>query len=110
MKNLSSQVEIHFRFLNLNKLQAYTLVREVPDSSYREQDEKGCYVGFVLLTKLNIDDINDFYVRQMVDINDCDICVAVQSKLKTNTVDVPQVVNRMLKYIDCKLTYSFRLV
>ena len=110
MENLSPKVEISFRFLNLNKLQAYTLGREVPDSSYREHSEEGCYVGFVLLTKLNIDDINDFYVRQMVEIDDCDIFVAVESELNTNTVDVPPVVNRMLKYIDCKLTYSFRLV
>ena len=110
MENLKSEVSTSFRFLTLNKLQAYTLDREVPDSSYIEQGDDGAYLGSVRLTEFNIDDINDFYVRQKIDIVDCDILVSVGSRLKTSTTDVSPVVNRMLKYIDCKLRYSFKTV
>jgi len=110
VENLRPEVSTRFRFLTLNKLQAYTLDREVPDSSYIEQGDEACYLGSVLLTEFNIDDINDFYVRQKIDISDCDILVSVESTLETSTIDVSPVVNCMLKYIDCKLRYSFKTV
>ena len=89
-------------------MQAFTLEREVQDASYAEQSEKGYYVGSVLLTEFNIDDINDFYVRQKVSLDSCDILVSVVSPLDEGTVEVSSVVNRMLKHIDCKLSYSFK--
>ncbi|MDX2370200.1 MAG: hypothetical protein QNK36_17630 [Colwellia sp.] len=110
MDNSNPEVEIDFRFLSLNKLQAYTLEREIIGSSYRKHRKSDCYVGCVPLTKSSIDDINDFYVRQMIDIAECDIFVSVVSKSDSSIVDVPVVANRMLKYIDCKLTYSFTVV
>lgn len=110
MTNSNSKVEINFRFLRLNKLQAYTLAREIIDSSYQKQDESDDYIGSVPLTKFSIDDINDFYVRQMVDIAECDILVSVVSEVNSSSVEISSVVNRMLKYIDCKLTYSFTAV
>lgn len=110
MDNSNSKVNLNFRFLSLNKLQAITLEREIRGSSYQKHDEKDCYVGCVPLTKSNIDDINDFYVRQMIDIVECDIFVSVVCESDSNVVDVPEVANRMLKYIDCKLTYSFTVV
>ena len=99
--------EISFRFKNLNKLQAFTLEREVQGSTYVMACNKECYVGSVPLNDLSIQEINDFYVRQMVHISDCDIFVSVVSENNSNIVDIPSVLNRMLKYIDCNLTYSF---
>mgnify|MGYP005822761497 CR=1 FL=1 len=99
--------EIGFRFKSLNKLQAFTLEREVQGATYEMAPNKDCYVGLVPLNDLSTQEINDFYVRQMVQINDCDIFVSVESEYNSNIVDIPSVVNRMLKYIDCSLTYSF---
>ena len=110
MNNSNSEISIDFRFLNLNKLQSYTLAREIMGSSYQKQCESENYIGSVPLTQHNIDDINDFYVRQMVDITECDILVFVNAKSSSNTVAISAVVNCMLKYIDCKLTYSFTVM
>ncbi|TLU61094.1 hypothetical protein FE810_15590 [Thalassotalea litorea] len=106
----NSEVDVSFRFLKLDKLQAYTLKHEVANSSFREHHKNNCYVGTVLLSESCIDEINDFYVRQQVSLEDCDIFVSIVSEIDSNIVDVPTIVNRMLKYIDCKLTYSFTVV
>ncbi|WP_462157746.1 hypothetical protein [Pseudoalteromonas sp. GB56] len=110
MEDLTTDVDISFRFLNLNKLQAYTLAKEVSGATYKMPRNKNYYVGCIPLTEDTIHEINDFYVRQMVDISECDIFVSIVSEFDSNIVDVPAVVNHMLKYIDCKLTYSFTVV
>ena len=110
MGNSKIETEISFRFNRLDKLQAFTLVREILGSSYNEHLNDKCYVGSVPLTDNNFDDINDFYVRQRIQIDDCDIFVSVNSESGTNIIYIPEVVNRMLKYIDCKLGFSFTVV
>jgi hypothetical protein len=110
VKNSSTEAKISFRFNSLNKLQAFTLVREILGSSHEESLKNNGYVGCVPLTDNNLDDINDFYVRQRVNIEECDIFVSVNSESSTKIISLPVVVNRMLKYIDCKLTFSFTVV
>ena len=107
MNDCNSGIEISFRFLRLNKLQAFTLEREILGASYRANKTGSNYIGSVALTKQNIDDINDFYVRQRIEIDDCDIFVAVISGTKIYQIEVPAIANRMLKYIDCKITVCF---
>lgn len=110
MNNSNIETKISFRFNRLDKLQAFTLVRAILGSSYEENLASDCYVGYVPLTKQNLDDINDYYVRQRVEIEDCDIFVSANSTSATNIIELPAIVNRMLKYIDCKLTFSFTAV
>ena len=110
MENLNTEAEISFRFLSLDKLQAYTLEREILGATHKKHDKNNCYLGYVPLTKQNFDDINDYYVRQRIDIGACDIFVSLNAESDTNIVDIPAIVNRMLKYIDCKLTFSFTRV
>lgn len=43
--------DVSFRLLKLNKLQAHTLEREVPRSSFKYVDSKSCYVGVIPLTE-----------------------------------------------------------
>lgn len=104
MVNSNMEARVSFRFTHLNKLQAFTLVREVIGAWYEESLPSNSYVGLVALTEDNLDDINDFYVRQRVDVSQCDIFVSVSSEQATQEVLLPRVVNRMLKYIDCRLT------
>jgi len=101
------EAEVSFRFLSLDKFQAYSLVREIVSSTHEEHSENKCYVACVPLTQHNFEDINDYYVRQRIEIEACDILVSVSSDSRSGIVDVPVIVNRMLKYIDCKLTFSF---
>jgi hypothetical protein len=107
VNNSIIEAEISFRFLSLDKFQAYSLVREILGSTHKEDEESNRYVAYVPLTKQNFEDINDYFVRQRVEVEACDIFVSVNSDAKRGDVDVPAIVNRMLKYIDCKLTFSF---
>jgi hypothetical protein len=107
VNNSIIEAEISFRFLSLDKFQAYSLVREILGSTHKEDEESNRYVAYVPLTKQNFEDINDYFVRQRVEVEACDIFISVSSDAKRGDVDVPAIVNRMLKYIDCKLTFSF---
>lgn len=107
MVNSNTEAEISFRFNNLDKMQAITLEREILGSLRENHVENNSYVVCVPLTVNNFDDINDYYVRQRIEIEACDIFVSVTSDSGTNILDIPVIVNRMLKYIDCKLTFSF---
>ncbi len=109
MNNLPVEAQISFRFLRLDKFQAYSLVREILGATHIEDVENNCYVAYVPLTKQNFEDINDYYVRQRVEVDHCDIFVAVNANSAIGHVDIPALVNRMLKYIDCKLTFSFNV-
>ena len=110
MNNSNVEAEISFRFLSLDKFQAYSLVREILGSTHEEHSENKCYVACVPLTQQNFEDINDYYVRQRIEIEACDIFISVNSDSASGIVDIPIIVNRMLKYIDCKLTFSFTVV
>jgi hypothetical protein len=110
VENSNSKAEISFRFTRLDKMQAFTLEREILGSSREHQVDNHCYIVCVPLTDNNLDDINDYYVRQRIDLEACDIFVSVSSGSGTNTFDIPAIVNRMLKYIDCKLTFSFTVM
>jgi hypothetical protein len=110
VKNSNIEAEISFRFNRLDKMQAFTLEREIVGSLRNDHIEDHFYVVCVPLTDNNFDDINDYYVRQRVEIEDCDIFVSVASNSGTNLYNIPVIVNRMIKYIDCKLTFSFTVL
>jgi hypothetical protein len=110
VEDSTSEVKIGFRFLKLNKLQAYTLAKEVTGATYKMPRKKDYYVGCVPLTNSSVHEINDFYVRQNIYKSDCDIFVSTVTEYDSYIIDVSEVVNFMLKYIDCKLTYSFTVV
>ena len=106
MDNVSTAAKISFRFLNLDKFQAFTLEREMLGAWYKRQSNSDCYVGYIPLNGQTFDDINDYYVRQRIEISECDIFISVNLALQANTVEIPAIVNRMLKYIDCQLTFA----
>ncbi len=106
MDNSNVSLTVDFRFLRLDKFQAYSLEREIKGAWHKE-GEAGCFAAYVPLTLENFDDINDFYVRQRVILDACDILVTVKTTTPTEQVIVPDIVNRMLKYIDCRLSFSF---
>jgi hypothetical protein len=108
--NSNTRAEISFRFNRLDKMQAFTLEREIVGSLRKDHIKDHYYIVCVPLTDMSFDDINDYYVRQRVDIEDCDILVSAASDACANVYDIPVIVNRMLKYIDCKLTFSFTVV
>ncbi|MDU0355918.1 hypothetical protein RS130_20320 [Paraglaciecola aquimarina] len=93
--------------MSLDKFQAYTLPREIPGSLFHLDENKNYYVGEVPINQDTFEDINNFYVRQRINIDTCDILVSVNSNQKQGIVSAPTIVNRMLKYLDCKVSFSY---
>lgn len=95
----------------MDKIQAITLFREVEGATYDNHHQSGRFVGAVGLNESlsNLDDLNIFYVRQQIPLQDCDILVSVTSVDNTKTIATPMLVNKVLKHIDCQLTFSFNL-
>lgn len=100
-------VAVDFRFLRLNKLQAITLVREVQGASYSPAPSANVFIGSVPLQASYLDDINHFFIRQKVLESECDILISSQQDAVKYVANVPSIVNRMLKDIDCPLTIKF---
>lgn len=102
-------INIEFRFLQLDKMQAIILTREVQGAHYQPHAVKPYFIGSVPLIKESMDDINHFFIRQKVVETECDILISSQQAVDRHEVKVPPIVNRMLKDIDCPLTLSFSL-
>ncbi len=103
-------MDVYFRFSKLTKMQALTLEREVMfSSSVRECDDfderTTTYIGLVLLNQQSLHDINDFFVRQKVELIHCALCLK-KSSAPDIEESVPPIVNEMLHYIDCQLVVS----
>ena len=93
--------------LNLDKFQAITLVREVGEATYDKHPDNDGFVGYVCLNESldNLDDLNIFYVRQHISVQDCDIYISVTATRGQKTITTPMFVNKILKHIDCQLTF-----
>lgn len=106
-------LEISFRFRQLNKMQVLTLCRELEDVSYAENpaDEDNLkprsFEALVVLKAEHLDSINMFYVRQGLNVSNCDILVSLKDA-DTTHFTLPAIVNQMLKHIDCPLSFSIR--
>ncbi|MFD3284284.1 hypothetical protein ACE41O_14275 [Alteromonas macleodii] len=106
-----SQTSVHFRLTKLDAMQAYTLKREIEGAYFSKREEfvdekgSGAFIGMVPLKESLFDELNDYVIRQQIQYDDCDIYV--ESKIANGDIAVPRVVNELLKYIDCKLTFAF---
>lgn len=109
-RKMAANTTVNFRLLALDMMQAYTLKREITGASFYNDDTSERFVGLVPLREDVFDQLNDYFIRQQICYEDCDILVQADITRSEQEVSVPKVVNKMLKYIDCKLTYSFRLV
>jgi len=58
----------------------------------------------------NLDDLNIFCVRQQIPLQDCDILISATSKNMADTITTPVFVNKVLKHIDCQITFSFDVI
>ena len=99
--------EVSFRFLRLDKMQALTLEREIQGASYKSHHEKGVFIGSVPLLESYIDDIDTFYVRQHISMDDVDILISIEKSNWALETGVPSIVNQFLKHINCRLTVAF---
>jgi hypothetical protein len=101
------RVKVSFRLLNLDMMQAYTLKKEIAGASFYPSNNQGVFIGEVPLEESLFDELNDYFIRQQIKYDECDIFVRAHTVGGIQEVSVPRVVNKILKYIDCKLTYAF---
>ena len=101
-------------------MQAYTLKKEIRGAQFYQVDDQDSFVGLVPLEEPLFDELNDYFIRQQIGYDECDILVEaiIENKdtsiknqdasieSKSTEITVPHVVNKMLKYIDCQLTYA----
>lgn len=106
MTKATQTVSVSFRLLKLDMMQAYTFKKEINGASFYKRDNENNFVGTVPLSDELFDELNDFVIRQQIQYNDCDIYVESTVSASSTGIEVPRVVNRMLKYIDCKLSYG----
>jgi len=113
-------VKVSFRFLKLNRMQAYTLKKEIRGAQFYQVADQDSFVGLVPIEEPLFDELNDYFIRQQIGYDECDILVEaiIENKdtsiknqdasieSKSTEITVPHVVNKMLKYIDCQLTYA----
>jgi len=104
--NVASSVQVMFRFLSLNRMQSFTLNKELMDAYCIEVEEKKQYLGMVPLTAMSLDDIIDFYIKQQLTLDDCDILIMVNMEREKVNVSqpVPNIVSDMLKHIECSMS------
>ncbi|WP_394223923.1 hypothetical protein [Alteromonas gracilis] len=99
------ETSVHFRLTQLDAMQAYTLKREIDGAYFIKREASNVFVGMVPLKEALFDQLNDYVIRQQIQYDDCDIYVEAENT--DSEIAVPRVVNKLLKYIDCKLTYGF---
>ncbi|MDP4983811.1 hypothetical protein [Pseudoalteromonas tunicata] len=108
-----AMASVMFCFNNLNKLQALTLQREVQSARYLQQNSTtqspALFSGQIPLYEGQIDDIISFFIKQQLSVEQCQIVISGQ-KLQSSdgstepaVLPVPNIVNHMLKHIDCTL-------
>ena len=66
MINSNIEAEISFRFLSLDKFQAYSLVREILGATHKEDVESNRYIAYVPLTKQNFEDAYPNHMKMRI--------------------------------------------
>lgn len=94
-------MDIYFRYLTLDKMQAVMLEREIGDASYFATQAPKVFIGAVPLITINIEAIMTFFIRQNINAEDCDICVEISDA--EQQLALPATVNQMLKQVDCPI-------
>ncbi|MFT2091557.1 hypothetical protein [Paraglaciecola sp. 2405UD69-4] len=92
--------------LKLDKFQGITLKREINGASYAPIYDSHDVIGLVPVNASldNLDDLNIFFVRQQITLEQCDILVKVNPAAPDCQIQVPNFVNKLLKHIDCTIT------
>ncbi|WP_420933096.1 hypothetical protein ACOJR9_11425 [Alteromonas sp. A081] len=105
--NERESTQAYFRFLRLDIMQAYTLKKEITGAWFFKDDSTDFFIGVVPLEERFFDELNDYVIRQQISYDACDLLVkATPSNETLAEITIPYTVNKMLKYIDCKITVA----
>jgi hypothetical protein len=106
---LAESTEAYFRFLRLDKMQAYTLKKEITGARFYKDASTDFFIGLVPLEERFFDELNDYVIRQQIRYDACDLLVNAKSLNEPSAeIAIPHAVNKMLKYIDCKITVAIK--
>ena len=98
---------VKFRLLELTEELAKRFVEEVSQSKYALNFKKTNFVGVVPLNDKTMPELLMFYKKYNIDAETCDIFMSISTGNDTEVWSAPKIVNRLLKHIDCEITFSF---
>ena len=102
------KMTVAFRFLALTPQLGKELQRNIPTSTLSRHFKTKKVVGCIPVTcRTKIKQIAEFQRTHSVALADCDVFVSVSTDRDTEIVDVPKIVNRIIKEIDCRVVFSF---
>jgi enhancing lycopene biosynthesis protein 2 len=85
-------------------MQSFTLNKELMEAYCIEIEDKKKYIGMVPLTAMNFNHIIDFYIKQQLTLDNCDISIMVKMEKEKVNQHVPHIVSEMLKHIECSMS------
>ena len=102
------KMTISFRFLALTPKQGQSLTAAIPKSELGRHFKTGKVVGCVPLNnRTKAESIIAFASTHGLKSKMCDILVSVSTDRDTLILDVPNIVNQIIKALDCQMTFSF---
>jgi hypothetical protein len=105
------RLRVIFRFLALTPKQAKDLKAAFPSCELGRHFKTGRLVGCIALnSRSKIDPVVSFKTAHEVKAKDCDVFVSLLTDNDTGIINVPDVVNRLIREIDCRIVFSFTSV
>lgn len=102
------KMTVSFRFLALTPKQGQDLKTAIPGSELAQHFKTRKVVGCVPLNgRTRIEPIICFAEAHGLKSKECDIFVSVSTDRDTLLVDVPRIVNQIIKAMDCQVVFSF---
>ena len=99
-----------FRFLCLTDAQAAELSKAISGAECRKGKDNSFNVGVVELREEVIGSIISFYRLNDVALKDCDIFLSLTTESDSEIWEAPELVNEILRSVNCRLTFSFTCV
>ena len=109
-RNYEFSESTSFRFLCLTDAQAAELSKGISGAECRKRKDNSFNVGVVELREEVIDSIINFYRLHDVDLKDCDIFLSLTTESDSEIWEAPKLVNQILRFVDCRLTFSFTCI
>ena len=102
------KMTVSFRFLALTPQQGRDLMAAIPGTRLGRHFKTKKVVGCISVTsRTKIDQIAGFQRTHGVKQSDCDVFVSISTHRDTEIVDVPRIVNRIIKKVNCQVVFSF---
>ncbi len=100
-----------FRFLNLSERDSEVLKDLIPQAIVADHFKNECKVANIDIEDSSIIETIESAFRKLgCKLEECDIFLSITTENDTEIWEVPEIVNSLLKRINCKIVFSFTSV